>query len=169
MGGTIITQPTRTSNAGLTVMLTDEQKARFKQAAEARGMTLRELVVNAIEQFIAEHDEKAAPQATIDVPWMMRTVTLLLGRVANVELEAKRNRLRLSQRRGTWRNTHTASVRGTIVKLYAESHGDSQLLFEREASNPTWCIGADGALDRLDGGEIGIVVAVDDRTSTRER
>ena len=94
----------RKASIPLHVMLEPEQKQRYERLAADLGMSLRELVVNSIEQVAATRNASAhgvpitpesvgravahvrdSPRAVVDAPWMVRTVTSLLSRVGALE------------------------------------------------------------------------------------
>jgi hypothetical protein len=85
-------------------MLEPEQKQRYEQLALDLGMSLRELVIHAIEQVAATRNAstrgrtsmpesvgqavaygKGDRRSAADMPWMVRTVTSLLSRVGVLE------------------------------------------------------------------------------------
>jgi hypothetical protein len=94
----------RKASIPLHVMLEPEQKQRYEQLASDLRMSLRELVITAIEQVAAAQNASRRGRASIpesvgqavaygkggrrsaaDMPWMVRTVTSLLSRVGVLE------------------------------------------------------------------------------------
>lgn len=94
----------RKASIPLHVMLEPEQKQRYEQLALALGMSLRELVITAIEQVAAAQNAsrhgiasipesvgqavaygKGGRRGAADMPWMVRTVTSLFSRVGALE------------------------------------------------------------------------------------
>jgi hypothetical protein len=86
----------RTASASIYVMVTPGQKERYENAATARGMKLRELIVAALDEFVGEPMEGSTFERPgvvaggIDVPWMMKSVTRLIERVDTFEQNAQR-------------------------------------------------------------------------------
>ncbi len=58
---------TRTSSAPLQVMLEPEKKARFERFASELGLSMRELVVHAIEHMMAETRKTKLPAEDVAV------------------------------------------------------------------------------------------------------
>jgi hypothetical protein len=94
----------RRASIPLHVMLEPEQKQRYEQLALDLGMSLRELVITAIEGVAAAQNASRRGRASMpesagqavaygkgdrrgaaDIPWMVRTVTSLLSRVGALE------------------------------------------------------------------------------------
>ena len=125
----------RKASDPLFVMLEPEQKERYRRLAEEMGMTLSDLVVNAIEQVAATHHAVTQtpyllipgnvdlpvvaeqPRAEVDVPWMMRTVTSLVSRLGALEDRIRSQSHQLEELQGganrnwgtKWRDGETPS------------------------------------------------------------